>query len=258
LAGTGYLHQCPVSPLLVCWLLILPNADSTPYRCHRSPLVHGFPCPIRRLWNIRVWSLLRPKPPVSCVLTVASDGFSALQSLPSYDPFPVIRVLSSTLLPGFFGPESSVLPVNLPPSAPSAASGSPPRLQFYGLYCHCSRASLGKTHHLSISRPASPWFGSPDIRPRLPTRARPPPHSHIAGSLFATYMDSASCFLQAPVSGNTLALLALPFRPVTAGVLLLPATPSYARSSANASCQAHVSWRRRETRRQTEKTNVNL
>ena len=114
------------------------------------------------------------------------------------DLSPVVRVLSSTLLPGFTGPESSVLPVNLPPSAPATASGSPIRLKFYGLYRHRRKASLGKTHHLSISRPASLWFGSPDIRSRLPTRARPPPHSHLAGSLSATYMDSASCFLQAP------------------------------------------------------------
>ncbi len=36
-------------------------------------------------------------------------------------------------------------------------------------------------------------------------------------SLFATYMGSASCFLQTSISGRALALLALPFRPVTAG-----------------------------------------
>jgi hypothetical protein len=145
----------------------------------------------------------------------------------SFNPFPVARVLPSALLPGFFGPGSSVLPVNLPPSAPSAASGSPLRLQFYGLYRHCSRASPGKTHHLSISRPASLWFGSPDIRSCPPMQARPPPHCHLAGSLFATYMDSASCFLQTPVSGYALALLALSFRPVTADLLLLPAASSF-------------------------------
>ncbi len=44
--------------------------------------------------------------------------------------FPVVRVLSSTLLPGFFGPESSVLSVNLPPSVPCPASGSPIRFGF--------------------------------------------------------------------------------------------------------------------------------
>jgi hypothetical protein len=116
----------------------------------------------------------------------------------SSNPFPVARVLSSALLPGFFGPGSSVLPVNLPPSAPSAASGSPLRLRFYGFSRQCRRASPGKTHHLSISRPASLWFGSPDIRSCPPMQARPPPHCHLAGSLFATYTDSASCFLQAP------------------------------------------------------------
>ena len=34
-------------------------------------------------------------------------------------------------------------------------------------------------------------------------------------------MGSASCFLQTPISGHALALLALPFRPVTASPLLI-------------------------------------
>ena len=42
----------------------------------------------------------------------------------------VVRVLSSTLLPGFFGPESSVLSVDLPPFAPLLAAGSPFASQF--------------------------------------------------------------------------------------------------------------------------------
>ena len=63
---------------------------------------------------------------------------------------------------------------------------------------HCRRAFLGKTHHLPISRPTSQRFGSPDIRPRSVTPARPPPRCHIVGSLFATYMGSASCFLRTP------------------------------------------------------------
>ncbi len=74
-----------------------------------------------------------------------------------------------------------------------------------------------RPHRLPISRPTSPRFGSPDIRTRSRTSARPPPRSHLVGSLFATYMGSASCFLQTPISGYALALLALPFRPVTAG-----------------------------------------
>jgi len=44
--------------------------------------------------------------------------------------FQVFRVLSSTLLPGFFGPESSVLSANLPPSVPCPASGPPIRFGF--------------------------------------------------------------------------------------------------------------------------------
>ena len=53
-----------------------------------SPLVHDFPCP--------------------------SDATGTPRSL-----LLVVRVLPSTPLPGFTGPESSVLLVNLPPSAPA-------------------------------------------------------------------------------------------------------------------------------------------
>ena len=60
----------------------------------------------------------------------------------------------------------------------------------------CRRASPGKTHRLPVSRPTSQRFGSPDIRARLVTSARPPCRCHIVGSLFATYTGSASCFLQ--------------------------------------------------------------
>ncbi len=63
---------------------------------------------------------------------------------------------------------------------------------------------------------------TPDIGSRSATPARPPPLGHLAGSLFATYTASASCFLQTSISGTALALLALPFRPVTVGVLLPP------------------------------------
>jgi hypothetical protein len=114
--------------------------------------------------------------------------------------FLVVRVLSSALLPGFIGPESSVLPVNLPPSGPFPASGSPYRARSSNVHCslqrQARRASLGKTHHLPISRPTSLRFGPPDIRSRSLTPARPPPRCHIVGSLFATYMGSASCFLR--------------------------------------------------------------
>ena len=60
------------------------------------------------------------------------------------------------------------------------------------------RASLGKTHHLPVSRPTSQRFDSPDIRSCSATTARPPCRCHIVGSLFATDTGSASCFLQTP------------------------------------------------------------
>jgi len=55
-----------------------------------------------------------------------------------------------------------------------------------------------RSHRLPISRPTSPRFGPPDTRTRSHTPARPPPRSHLVGLLFATYMGSASCFLQTP------------------------------------------------------------
>jgi hypothetical protein len=57
-----------------------------------SLLVHGFPCPNDAVRTSRFHSL-------------------------------VVRVLSSTPLPGFTGPESSVLSVNLPPSGPFPLRG---------------------------------------------------------------------------------------------------------------------------------------
>ena len=65
--------------------------------------VHGFPCPNDAIEKSRFHV-----PPIILV----------------------IRVFSSALLPGFIGPESSVLPVDLPPSGPLPASGSPYRLGF--------------------------------------------------------------------------------------------------------------------------------
>jgi len=94
-----------------------------------------------------------------------------------------------------------------------------------------------RSHRLPISRPTSPRFGSPDIRTRSGTPARPPSRSHLVGSLFATYMGSASCFLQTPISGRALALLALSFRPVTAdshsfGACVMPGAREAPRSRA--------------------------
>jgi hypothetical protein len=124
-----------------------------------SSFVHGFPCAnddigsLRPVGNCRKYSL-------GCALTVINGGFS-ISHVPFIASFPIVRVLSSALLPGFFGPESLVLPVNLPPSAPSRL-GFSSAVQFYralsNSYRDCRRASLGKMHPLSIYRPASRQF----------------------------------------------------------------------------------------------------
>ena len=154
--------------------------------------------------------------------------------------FLIIRVLSSTLLPALHRPcvvgtirESATL-------CPFSLRG----LLVESVCCRCwqhpqpnRRASLGKTHHLPIFRPASCQFSSPDIRPRLVTPARPPPQHHLAGLLFATYTGSASCFLR--TSHFWLC-------PCLVGVVLPSGHggPSCSRRSSGtaacASCQAHM------------------
>ena len=131
----------------------------------------------------------------------------------------VFRVLSSTLLPALHRPcvlgttrESATLcPFSLWV------------LLVESVYCRLwqhqrqdRRASLGKTHHLPVYRPASCRFGSPDIRSRSIMPARPPHQHHIAGSLFATYTVLPHASSRHAISGHALALLASSFRPVTA------------------------------------------
>ena len=84
---------------------------------------------------------------------------------------------------------------------PLSIQGPPFLKRFYGargnFVLQDRSASRGKTRHLTVSRPASARFGSrPDIGTRSAMPARPPPRTHLAGSLFATYTGSASCFLQ--------------------------------------------------------------
>jgi hypothetical protein len=159
---------------------------------------------------------------------------------PGYS-FPVFRVLSSTLLPGFNGPESSVLSVDLPPSAPFPATGSPLAVRFYGARGNTGlqsrRASRGKTHRLFVSRPTSVRFAKTDIGTRSATTARPAPHTHIVGSLFATYTSSASCFLQTYHFWKCPCLVGLVLPSVTADS-----------STACVSCPAHVKNRAQRTR----------
>jgi len=86
---------------------------------------------------------------------------------------------------------------------PFPVQGSPLPGRFYGargnFVLQSRSASRGKAHHLLVSRPASACFGlRSDIGTRSAVSARPTPHTHIAGSLFATYTSSASYFLQTP------------------------------------------------------------
>ncbi len=134
-----------------------------------------------------------------------------------------------------------LLSVDLPPPAPSPLAGSPLR----GSVCYGSnapprqRASRGKTHDLPVCRPASVRLGccQSDIGTRSSTSARPPPRTHLAGSLFATYTGSASGFLQAAHCWSSpCRVLAFPFRPLTAGFRDNVGLPV----SARAPCPAHV------------------
>ena len=177
--------------------------------------VHGFPCPNVDPWDTPAWCVNPFPPSWSSGLSppLCYQASSALS--PQYSPW-----ICHPLHPLRFGVSLSV--------------------RFYGIFGNSRyqrrRASLGKTHHLPISRPTSLRFGPPDIRPRSLTPARPPPRCHIAGSLFATYMGSASCFLQTPPFGRCPCLVGVALPSGDGGCF---ASGPFAGGSANAPCQAH-------------------
>jgi hypothetical protein len=139
---------------------------------------------------------------VGSIIPLSRNGFS-IQS--------ILTISASSRSSGFYPPHcyqasSALSPQSYPwichPLSPGRF-GFTYAVRFYDIFgnlkkCQPRRASLGKTHLLSISRPTSQRVGSPDIRSCSATPARPPPHCHIVGSLFATYMGSASCFLRTP------------------------------------------------------------
>ena len=166
----GIPHGIRVSPLVFWFLPFTCDSKSTPYRCHHrlssttSHVPGTFPGhPGLISWSSEFYPPHRYR------------ASSALNH--QYNPW-----ICHPLTPHRFGFSLSVRFSNVSRS----------------FYRQIRRASLGKTHHLPISRPASLRFGSPDIRACSATPARPPPRCHIAGSLFATYMGSASCFLRTP------------------------------------------------------------
>ena len=83
-----------------------------------------------------------------------------------------------------------------------------------------SRASLGKTYSLPVSRPtpqrlvscSPPWLCL-DIGTRSLTSARSTPLCHIAGSLFATYTVLSHASSPPDITAGAVALLMSSFRP---------------------------------------------
>ncbi len=199
----------PRAPRLVCWPLPLPLCLDSSWSS-LLPLVCVFP-------QSNDATELPP-------LSAESSGFSpphCYQASLALSPQYYTQICRPLSLPrlGSLPTRLSFMP---PPETIGDRTGELPRV---------------RPHRLPISRPTSPRFGSPDIRTRSGTPARPPPRSHPVGSLSATYMGSASCFLQTPVSGCALALLALSFRPVTAdsylfGACVMPGAREVPRSRA--------------------------
>jgi hypothetical protein len=176
--GIALRFSCPIAFSGPC-----PSSSKSTPRCDHDHLSFtASPIPVTP-----------PRSPDGGILALTSSMFI---------PFCLVfRVFSSTLLPALHRPCLFGTPRESATLCPSSLRDLLVDSVCCRLWQHQRqdrRASLGKTHHLPISRPASCQVGSPDIRPRLVTSARPPSQHHLAGSLFATYTGSASCFLQTP------------------------------------------------------------
>jgi hypothetical protein len=132
-----------------------------------------------------------------CVLTVINGGSSVHVLLRPSSPGPrgfLLRTVARLLRPRILSTtrgSATLCPLPALVHTSSVRFSSPfrrPRRQN-------RRASLGKAYDLPTCRPATPGFESPDIGPRLFASARPSPPGHLAGSLYATYAGSTSCFL---------------------------------------------------------------
>ena len=145
------------NPLPVCWFPCFRNTVTARQRRHRrlSSTASQAPPTILELPGSQGFRL----GPLEAAVCCPSHAAGSLSKTPCCAPrLLVVRVFSSTLLPGFLGPESSVLPVNLPPSVPSSLRGLLVESVCCCLWQHQQqdrRASLGKTPHLPRSRPAS-------------------------------------------------------------------------------------------------------
>ena len=146
-----------------------------------------------------------------------------------------------------------LLTVDLSPPVPSPLRDRRSRFGFLrrpaGQGVAGQGASRGKTHGLPVCRPASVRFGCcpSDIGTRSSTSARPPPRTHIAGSLFATYTGSA---IRLPSDGHCwyrpCRVLAFPFRPTrrVSGIHDTPPCFSPCAMPGTRQCESHTSTQR--------------
>ena len=156
-------HRHPFSelgyPRLVFWTLIFAFLCLGSLMFSLSPFVHGFPRSLRRAWIVQARSpFVAGSPFQMCVDRRQAAG--SLLGEPSRSGFLLVfRVFSSTLLPGFSGPESSVHPWICHPLILPLA-----RVLAHMTACTSDQEGfLGKIHDLPVSRPASRRFDSPRI-----------------------------------------------------------------------------------------------
>jgi hypothetical protein len=124
-----YPSQNSCTPLRFPGSFISPcNSKSTPPCCHHRLSSTASHVPTASLEHPGLIPSTSPSPGQMCV----DRRKRRVLCLATFDTFLflVLRVFSSALSPGFIGPASSVLSVDLPPSAPSPASGSPYRFGF--------------------------------------------------------------------------------------------------------------------------------
>ena len=194
------------------------NSESTPFRCHArlSSATSHNPMTTIGLPRLRLRSGIR------CVLTVASGGFS-VENRPSFP-----RSWSSGFYPQLCYQAS--LALSLQYSSRICHPLYPPRfgfafaVRFYRIVGNIQsqhrRASLGKTHQ-------PPCIPSDFTEVRFTGYQDSPSHDGSASSplpysRFAVRYVHRFCLMlpsDAPFLETALALLALPFRPVTAGSL---------------------------------------
>ena len=156
---TGGLCVCPVRRCLsalvipLCLLALYPIFCLGSPPLSSSPLVRDFPLSGRRSGCLGF-----PKPQsfhrIKCVFDRRKRRVLCPMELLNLC-FPVVGVFSFTLLPGFIGPESSVLPADLPRSVPFPFRV---RLSWIGFMEHeaisCSRTgALPGVRHATSSYP---------------------------------------------------------------------------------------------------------